>query len=46
MKIYAKPVVARSYTNRAYASYHNANRLLADEESDVARAEVAEEPGR
>jgi hypothetical protein len=46
VKIYVKPVVAGSYTNRAYASFRNANGLLVEEEKDAARAEVVEKQGR
>ena len=45
VKIYVRPVVADSYTNRAYASFSNAKGLLVDEESDAARAEAVEEAG-
>ena len=45
VKIYVRPVVADSYTNRAYASFSNANGLLVEEESDAARAEAVEEAG-
>jgi uncharacterized repeat protein (TIGR01451 family) len=50
VKIYVRPVVAGSYVNRAYASFRNstsrASGLSADESTDAARAEVAEEPAR
>lgn len=46
VKIYVKPVVAGSYTNRAYASYTNSARLLFEESSDAARARVEEAGGR
>jgi uncharacterized repeat protein (TIGR01451 family) len=42
VKIYVRPVVAGSYTNRAYASFRNTARLLIEEEKDAARAEVKE----
>ena len=45
-KIHVKPVVASSYTNRAYASFSNANGLLVEESSDAARAEAVEESER
>lgn len=38
VKIYVRPVVEGSYTNRAFASFRSANGLLAEEESDAARA--------
>ena len=50
VKIYVRPVVAGSYVNRAYASFRNstsrASGLSADESTNAARAEVAEEPAR
>ena len=44
VKIYVKPVVAGSYTNRAYVSYTNPTGLQL-EDSDAARA-VVEAHGR
>ena len=48
VRIHVRPVVAGSYVNRAFASFRNstsrASGLSADESSDAARAEVAEEP--
>ena len=43
VKIYVKPVVASSYTNRAFASHTSSAGLLVDESSDAARAEAVEE---
>lgn len=38
VKIHVRPVVAGSYTNRAFASFRNANGLQAEESSDAAKA--------
>ena len=50
VRIHVRPVVAGSYVNRAFASFGDstsrADGLSADEPSDAARAEVAEEPAR
>ena len=50
VKIHVRPVVAGSYINRAFAGFRNstsrASGLSADESTDAARAEVAEEPAR
>jgi uncharacterized repeat protein (TIGR01451 family) len=42
VKIYVRPVVAGSYTNRAFANFRNSNGLLVKEDKDAARAEVTE----
>ena len=44
VKIYVKPVVAGSYTNRAYASYRSSSNAAVEEDSDAAQAEVEARP--